>query len=89
MNMTKEQQIEKIKEYKKYPDKFVEEIIGVKLHWYQKLLLRCKLCCPHMYLMTGYREEQEAGIRYSMRRYECQKCGKVIWVDGRHDKYRR
>ena len=24
---------------KKYPDKFVEEIIGVKLHWYQKLLL--------------------------------------------------
>ena len=30
--------------YKKHPDKFIEEIFGVKLHWYQKLFLKCTLC---------------------------------------------
>lgn len=26
--------------YKKYPDRFIEEFLGLKLLWYQKFLIR-------------------------------------------------
>jgi len=26
--------------YKKYPDKFIEEFLDLKLYWYQKVILR-------------------------------------------------
>lgn len=53
------------------------------MKWFQKLF------CKHDYAKTGFYEQQEYGIRYPIRIYKCQKCGKVIHVDGRKDKYAR
>ena len=44
-----------------------------------------QLFCWHKYEKDGFIEEYENGIRYSIRRYKCSKCGKVILVDGRYD----
>lgn len=41
--------------------------------------------CRHQYQKVGFVEAQKAGIRYSVRRYKCAKCGKEIWIDGRFD----
>lgn len=45
--------------------------------------------CKHDYEKIGWYEQQEYGIRFSIRIYKCQKCGKVINVDGRKDRYAR
>lgn len=42
--------------------------------------------CHHQYQKVGFVEEQEAGIRYPIRKYRCTKCGKEIWLDGILDK---
>lgn len=44
-----------------------------------------QLFCKHNYKKVGFRQEVERGIRYSVRNYKCNKCGKSIWVDGRDD----
>lgn len=46
-----------------------------------------QLFCKHQFEKTGYFENIAGGILYSIRIYKCQKCGKEIHVDGRHDKY--
>lgn len=46
-----------------------------------------KLFCNHQYVKIGFRDEYENGLRYSVRKYKCSKCGKEIWIDGRYDKY--
>ena len=40
MKITDERYKQIIEYYQKYPDKFFEEIVGVKLKWYQKLFVR-------------------------------------------------
>lgn len=41
----------------------------------------------HEYRKIGWRKESNGYIRYSVRKYECQTCGKIKWVDGRNDPY--
>lgn len=48
-----------------------------------------RLFCRHDYRKVGFYEQQENGIRYSVRIYRCKKCGKEIHVDGRKDKWYR
>ena len=44
-----------------------------------------KLFCKHEYEQLSYYEEFDMyrNVRYSMRLYECNKCGKRKSVDGR------
>lgn len=46
-----------------------------------------RLFCKHNYIkLDWYEKESEyRNIRYSMRKYKCEKCGKEILVDGRYD----
>lgn len=44
-----------------------------------------KLFCKHDWVKIGFREVENTETRYSMRHYECEKCGKRKWVDGRMD----
>ena len=46
-----------------------------------------KWLCKHDYEQVGFYEEMECGIRYSVRIYQCKKCGNEIHVDGRRDRY--
>lgn len=48
-----------------------------------------KLFCRHQYQQIGFREAYSDGIRYSVRKYKCEKCGKECWVDGRYDNIER
>ena len=41
--------------------------------------------CKHNWVKIGFREVENTETRYSMRHYECEKCGKRKWVDGRTD----
>ena len=46
--------------------------------------------CLHTHLKKVEWYEVEGryqNVRYTMRLYECSKCGKRIWVDGRHDPF--
>lgn len=45
-----------------------------------------QIFCKHEYKKIGYIQKIDNNIRYSMRHYICNKCGKMIWVDGRYDK---
>lgn len=44
--------------------------------------------CRHAYEKTGFVETLDPvrNIRYPMRRYECARCHKITWQDGRYDK---
>ncbi len=53
------------------------------------ILFLKRLFCKHKYKKIEFKEEYDNGMRYSMRLYRCEKCGKEIWVDGRNDKYER
>ena len=46
-----------------------------------------RLFCNHKYIQIDWyeTEDEKQNIRYSMRKYKCDKCGKEIWVDGRYD----
>ena len=46
-----------------------------------------RLFCKHNYTRIIWYEEYDKhrNQRYSMRLYQCNKCGKEIWVDGRYD----
>ena len=44
-----------------------------------------RLTCKHDYVKDGWYEDSNGYIRYAMRQYHCEKCGKVIVVDGRYD----
>lgn len=44
-----------------------------------------RLFCRHRFEQVGWREAIENGDRFSERLYECPKCGKKAWIDGRHD----
>lgn len=48
-----------------------------------------KLFCKHEYEQLSYYEEFDrfSNVRYSVRLYECIKCGKRKQVDGRKDKH--
>lgn len=46
-----------------------------------------RLFCRHDFEQVGWREAVEDGVRYSERLYECRKCGKKAWIDGRKDPY--
>lgn len=41
------------------------------------------LFCFHNYKKIAFRQEEENGIRYSLRLVKCDKCGKEKWIDGR------
>ena len=56
-----------------------------KNYWYD-IQLRQMLCDNHDYWKIGFREAEENNVRFSMRHYRCDKCGKEIWVDGRVDR---
>ena len=47
------------------------------------------LFCKHIYTKIAWCEEYDdyRNIRYAMRLYKCDKCGKELWVDGRYDPY--
>ena len=44
--------------------------------------------CRHDYEKTGFVEAMDPvrNVRYPMRRYECVRCHKIAWQDGRYDK---
>lgn len=46
-----------------------------------------ELFCLHSFVRIGFHQEEENDVRYSVRHYECQKCRKKVYVDGRRDKY--
>lgn len=48
-----------------------------------------RLFCGHKYYQISWYEEYDSyrNERYSMRLYQCKKCGKEIWVDGRCDTF--
>ena len=63
----------------------------VKLIW-EAIKTRCfkRPFCRHDYKQINwYISYDKDHTRFSMRRYQCQKCGKKILVDGRNDKYRK
>ena len=41
----------------------------------------------HDYVQVGFKQAEDAHERYSIRKYECQSCKKVKWIDGRLDDY--
>lgn len=43
-----------------------------------------KLFCWHDYRYVSFHEAEDDGVRYSMRTYRCEKCGKTICVDARY-----
>ena len=50
-----------------------------------------RLFCKHDYEKIGWMQEydERRNERYAARLYQCNKCGKKIWVDGRYDPYFR
>ena len=50
-----------------------------------------ELFCKHNYGLISFYEDETAceSIRYSIRIYKCQKCGKEIEIDGRKDQIRK
>lgn len=48
-----------------------------------------RIFCKHNFVKVGFKQEIENNIRYALRNYNCTKCGKSIWVDGRYDKYEK
>ena len=47
-----------------------------------------RLLCRHEWVKTAVRQEVDEirNIRYGVRRYECRKCGKASYQDGRADR---
>ena len=47
--------------------------------------------CRHRWKKIGFFEGLDGNhnVRYSIRRYECTKCGRVSHQDGRHDRLER
>lgn len=45
-----------------------------------------RLFCKHSYIKIGFKQEEENGIRFSIRHYKCEKCGKEIYQDARYIK---
>lgn len=46
-----------------------------------------KIKHEHEYRKVDWAEREDRDMRYSIRKYECQTCGKTTWVDGRYDPY--
>ena len=48
-----------------------------------------QLFCKHDYQKIAWYEDYDKhrNERYPVRLYQCNKCGKKIWVDGRYDPY--
>ena len=44
-----------------------------------------QIFCKHDYKKIGFAQEIVNNIRFSTRFYKCNKCNKMIWVDGRYD----
>lgn len=49
--------------------------------------LWARLLHNHKYVQTGFKQAEDANVRYSIRKYECEECGNVKWVDGRIEDY--
>ncbi len=66
-----------------YPDRRLTGIISIKYPG--------KKFCRHRYAQSGYHEattEPLSGqqpVRYSVRHYQCSKCGRIVFVDGYTD----
>ena len=39
--------------------------------------------CNHDYKKIAFKQKEEFGLRYSIRLFKCQNCGKEKWIDGR------
>ena len=50
-----------------------------------------QLFCRHEWKKIGFFEglDEACNVRYSVRRYECRKCGRVSHQDGRRDRLER
>jgi len=46
-----------------------------------------KIFCKHNMEKIDWRYVETDTLVYSKRLYKCNKCGKLIWVDGRYDPY--
>lgn len=46
-----------------------------------------QLFCLHSYEKIGFIDNYDNGVRYPIRKYRCEKCGKELLIDGRYDKY--
>lgn len=58
------------------------------LRFFKKIWVEIrKVFCIHSYVRAGFRQEEENGVRYSIRHYKCKHCGKMVYADGRCDKY--
>lgn len=40
----------------------------------------------HQYEKVGFKQVENQFERFSLRKYQCQTCGKSKWVDGRFDR---
>lgn len=49
--------------------------------------LLSKIMCKHQFEKIGWDEVEENNIRFSVRYYQCKKCGKIVTVDGRYDPF--
>ena len=65
------------------------KVYGGRCKKYRILYFFKRLFCKHNYKKIAWQEEydQVYNERYAERLYECSKCGKRIWVDGRYDPY--
>lgn len=44
-----------------------------------------KIAHKHQYVKIGFKQAEDQFSRYSIRKYQCQTCQKIKWVDGRMD----
>lgn len=68
-------------------DNDVCKVYGGRCGKYRLLKFFRTLFCKHSYTKIAWREEYDVNRneRYPERLYECNKCGKKIWIDGRYD----
>lgn len=45
------------------------------------------LFCRHSFVQVDWFEASDGTVRFSMRQYRCEHCGKKRWIDGRYDLY--
>lgn len=47
------------------------------------------LFCKHSFSQVGWLETSDGNVRFSLRLYRCEHCGKERWIDGRNDRFNK